>query len=115
MLQPTITRRRIRLWAVVLAMAWLPGVSFFGHWGDLVRPIEEVGATTMSHDHADHCHVDLGDCGAQGGGGEMPAADELAVAVPSAPPTLDAGDASARVIAPYSQTIDPLSPPPRSV
>lgn len=113
-----VTRARVRLWAAVLVLAWLPGVTFFGHWGDLAMPlVGEAGSSFVSHahgDHSDHCHGGFSDCGSQGGAGELTPATALLSVDGTAPPSVFRGSTHTRTTAPQSETVAPIAPPPRA-
>lgn len=109
-----VTRRRIRLWAMILAVALLPGTTYFGHWGDLVRPLDPAPSyATSDHDHSDHCHGDVGSCASQGGAPDLSSTVLVALEVPQTP------SFGSRVLSaqgtPSSASVAPLSPPPRAV
>lgn len=62
-----LTRRTVMPW--LLAAAYLPALTFFGHWPlavDIPGTSLYVGLPTSApkqgHSHEDHCHADAGSC-----------------------------------------------------
>lgn len=108
-----VTRRRVRLWAFVLLVALLPGTTYFGHWGDLLRPLDLTSySAAQGHNHADHCHGDVGDCGTQGASGEQPTAAFVVIG-PVSPPSFG-GKAPRSESLGHGIVVTPLTPPPQA-
>ncbi|GMU41231.1 MAG: hypothetical protein AMXMBFR23_20970 [Chloroflexota bacterium] len=109
------SRRAPRRAALILVLAWLPGLAFFGHWSELAAPLGILPAPSHSHaasgDHADHCHADVSTC-----------ADQGSAPVPVVPPHLALGVAATVALLlsvsgkrlPLGQSWLPLTPPPRT-
>jgi len=112
----------VQRWALLMLLAWLPGISFFGHWTALSAPLGLAPvAAAHSHgldgsddydEHAAHCHVDVGTCGSEGSTGAPMVSGEIATLRGPAPAHLDlvavAGEA------PAGWTALPATPPPRA-
>jgi len=63
--------RQARRYALLLLLAWLPTLTFVGHWEGLVAPFTSAGMATAAHvhspasdrEHAQHCHSGFDECG----------------------------------------------------
>ena len=111
------------LLAAVLLLAFLPSLSFAGHWDELAgQPRGETSAASLSDgsdaatervEHALHCHSALASCSAEplpAGLGFLATHESLLPALSLRPAaTVRRGDR-----APAGRTVLPLSPPPRA-
>lgn len=110
--------------ALLLLLAWLPTLTFVGHWEGLAAPFTSGGATsTHAHtspsrssdpEHAQHCHTGFDECG---GGASS-------VTMPGGPPVqiesrAPGGTATDIVVVneypPLGFESSPLTPPPRHI
>ncbi len=110
------SRRFVQRCALVLILAWIPGISFFGHWSELTAPLGMP--VTVSHlheseaaEHVAHCHADVSTCGDQGTGGAFALVRPAASAVVA---SIEVGTSPALDPAPAGTLPLPLTPPPRA-
>lgn len=112
-----------RVAAGVLLLAFLPALSFLGHWdevfgGSLVAQssasvlVDAAAQQAEQTEHSRHCHTDLASCSAQ----PLPAGLGLlamreTLLRPPAPQSSAGEDRQTR--ASFGRTISPPSPPPR--
>ncbi|MDP2326473.1 MAG: hypothetical protein Q8M79_00110 [Dehalococcoidia bacterium] len=109
--------RHLQQWALVLVIAWIPGLTFFGHWTTLAAPLGLAPAAMHTHsassDHAAHCHTDVSGCSDQAAGGAA------SVAPPALASVLIAAALALMLVAlveriPAGLAPVPASPPPRA-
>ncbi|MCC6238318.1 MAG: hypothetical protein IT299_12215 [Dehalococcoidia bacterium] len=78
-LQPW-SSRQARQAALLLLLAWLPTLTFFGHWEGLAAPFTSASAVathahspTSDREHAQHCHAGFEGCSGGASAVTMPA------------------------------------------
>ena len=70
--------------ALLLLLAWLPTLTFVGHWEALAAPLTSAGGPAATHahaspsgasdrEHAAHCHTGFDECGGGASAVTMPA------------------------------------------
>jgi hypothetical protein len=114
--------------AALLLAAFLPTLTFLGHWNELfagavVAPAQvPVSASAMfdltaqqadQSRHAQHCHTNLGTCSEQ----PMPAGIGLLTTHETLfgpPPSLFPGAPQTEALLLFEHVLVPLAPPPRS-
>ena len=64
----SVSPRRVQSCALLLLVAWLPTLAYFGHWNDLAAMLSPGnGSFSSAHgtrdgEHATHCHVNVAGC-----------------------------------------------------
>ena len=53
----------LALGPLLLLLAFLPSVSYMGHWGQLIDPMSETEHEAA--EHAGHCHIGVATCSDQ--------------------------------------------------
>ena len=110
------SHRAAKQCALLLLLAWLPTLAFFGHWGALAAPV--VGRTLPHESHASgeshrqHCHAEVAGCA---GGTLMsvlpaPPAPQTGPVLTEARPRAPVEDGGP---IPAGRSDAPLTPPPR--
>lgn len=117
-------RGRVQLGALALLIAFLPTLTFAGHWDDVLadQRIERAPVSALTNrsseqaehaEHAQHCHMNLASCSAQplpSGLGFLKSRDWLL----SMPVLLFALRTDSEIRLPASRFDTPQPPPPRT-
>jgi len=109
--------------ALLLLLAFLPTLSFLGHWDEIVTSAQVVPAPASvlidaaaqraaQADHARHCHTDLASCSAQpiAAGLGLFASRETFLRPPRPQLAFDMAEQTRTLL---GRTLSPAPPPPR--
>ncbi len=112
--------RQIQRSALLLLLAWLPTLAFFGHWESLAAPFTSAGVSRATHthsptsdrEHAQHCHAGFEDCGGGASAITLPGSAPLHAAART-PEGRPSDLVLTNELAPSGFDAAPLTPPPR--
>lgn len=104
--------------ALLLLLAWLPTLSYLGHWDALRGAPSSHGAAHVEGPagddaHAQHCHLDVEGC-AEGSAPAPALSASAQLDVLRPPPEVHLAPAHAVGPAPANRSDAPATPPPRS-